>query len=58
MNRADTRLMRHLAIAVAVKLLVLAGLWWAFVHGRPDAPGSEQTADHLAAPPSLATPGR
>lgn len=49
MNRDDRRLMRHLATAVVVKLIVLVVLWWLFVpHAVPT--GSEQTAAHLAAP--------
>lgn len=32
MNPADRRLLRHLAIAVMLKLAVLATLWQAFVH--------------------------
>lgn len=31
MKAAQDRLVRHLAIAVALKLAVLTGLWWAFV---------------------------
>lgn len=50
MNRDDSRLMRHLATAVAVKLVLLAVLWWAFVHDGAVRAGSEQMAAHLAAP--------
>lgn len=50
MHRDDSRLLRHLGIAVAVKLAVLAALWWVFVRdGEVDA-GSERTAAHLLAP--------
>lgn len=31
MSPSDRRLLRHLLIAVLVKLVVLAGLWWMFV---------------------------
>jgi len=55
MNRADSRLLRHLAIAVAVKLLVLVALWWWFVHDAVVHVGSEQTATHLSAPAPSAT---
>lgn len=52
MNRDDSRLLRHLATAVAVKLAVLAVLWWAFVRDRAVDAGSEQTAAHLSVPTS------
>lgn len=31
MTQDERRLLRHLVIAVLINLLVLAGLWWAFV---------------------------
>lgn len=50
MNLDDGRLLRHLGIAVAVKLAVIAALWWVFVRDRAVDAGSEQTAVHLMAP--------
>ncbi|EWS55471.1 MULTISPECIES: cytochrome oxidase putative small subunit CydP [unclassified Methylibium] len=50
MNRDDSRLLRHLTTAVAVKLAVLAVLWWTFVRDSSVDAGSEQTAAHLVAP--------
>ena len=34
MSAIERRLLRHLLIVVALKLGVLTGLWWAFVHDR------------------------
>ena len=48
MRLLDRRLSRHLATAIAVKLVALAGLWWFLVHAV-DA-GTEQTAAHLLVP--------
>lgn len=31
MHHRDRRLLRHLGLAVAIKLVLLALLWWAFV---------------------------
>ncbi len=31
MRNSDKRLVRHLLIAVLVKLVLLAGLWWLFI---------------------------
>lgn len=45
MTQVERRLLRHLAAAVLVKLVVLALLWWAFVR---DARVSVDT-DHVAA---------
>jgi hypothetical protein len=50
MNRDDHRLLRHVSTAVAVKLAVLAGLWWVFVRDSVVDAGIEQTAAHFAAP--------
>ena len=50
MNRDDSRLLRHLGTAVAIKLVVLAALWWGFVRDGVVHAGSEQTAAHLAVP--------
>lgn len=52
MNLADRRLMPHLATAVAVKLVVLAMLWWFFVRDSHVAVDTEQAAAHIAGEPS------
>ena len=59
MTHQDRRLLRHLLAAVAVKMAVLAGLWWCFVDGArmPDDADRmpQRTAAHLAA--DAVTPG-
>ncbi len=49
MQLNDRRLVRHLVIAVALKLLVLFGLWWAFVRDDRVGVDSEQAAAHIGA---------
>lgn len=56
MNRDDSRLLRHLGLAVAVKLAVITALWWAFVRDHAVDAGSEQTAAHLLAPATAPLP--
>jgi 4-amino-4-deoxy-L-arabinose transferase-like glycosyltransferase len=51
MTRQDRRLVRHLAIAVALKLAVLAALWWAFVRDERVSVDAAATAAHLGAQP-------
>ena len=50
MKDDSTRLVRHLILAVLVKLALLAGLWWFFVRdlGVPVDPGA--AAAHLVTP--------
>lgn len=31
MNSSDKRLLRHLAVAVLIKLVLLSALWWLFI---------------------------
>ena len=50
MRLLDRRLSRHLAMAVAVKLLALAGLWWFLVRDHAVDVNTEQTAVHLLLP--------
>lgn len=54
MKRTDSPWLRHLVVAVVVKLAVLVVLWWVFVHDAVVPVGSEQTAAHLIAPASPA----
>lgn len=43
--------MRHLFVAIVLKLALLAGLWWAFVRDVHVGVGSEAAATHLIAGP-------
>jgi hypothetical protein len=43
-------LSRHLALAIAAKLLALAGLWWFLVREHAVETSTEQTAAHLLVP--------
>ena len=47
MSRPEGRLLRHLVIAVALKLAVLAALWWAFVHDARVDVDAERAAAHI-----------
>lgn len=44
------RLLRHLALAIALKLVVLTVLWWAFVQDARVGVDVERAAAHLGAP--------
>ena len=55
MNHDERRLTRHLFIAVAAKLAVLALLWWVFVRDAHVAADAEQTAAHIGI--TTTTPG-
>jgi hypothetical protein len=50
MKAAHDHLFRHLVIAVALKLAVLVGLWWAFVSNERVGVDVERAAAHLGAP--------
>lgn len=50
MKARQDRLVRHLAIAIAVKLLVLTGIWWSFVRDERVGVDVEKAAAHLSAP--------
>ena len=56
MKPADARLVHHLVIAIALKLLVLTALWWAFVRSDRVSVGPERAALHLGLPALAATP--
>ena len=51
-RRPDRRLLAHLALAVAFKLLALALLWWLFVRDAGVGVDAERAAAHLAPAPS------
>lgn len=62
MKAASDPLLRHLALAIALKLAVLVALWWAFVRDERVGVDVERTASHLGAsigatPLPLATRG-
>lgn len=50
MNAAQDRLVRHLAAAVALKLVVLTVLWWAFVRDERVGVDDDRAAAHLGSP--------
>jgi len=49
MKATQDRLVRHLVIAVALKLVVLTGLWWAFVRDERLGVDADLAAAHLGA---------
>lgn len=49
MKAAPDRLVRHLVIAVALKLVVLTGLWSAFVRDERVGVDADRAAAHLGA---------
>jgi hypothetical protein len=49
MKATQDRLVRHLVIAVALKLVVLTGLWWAFVRDERLGVDADRAAAHLGA---------
>lgn len=49
MSRPDNRLLRHLAVAIALKLAVLAVLWWAFVSETRVEVDAARAAAHIGA---------
>ena len=50
MKAAQDRLVRHLALAVAMKLVVLTVLWWAFVRDERVGVDVDRAAAHMGAP--------
>ena len=52
MTHDERRLVRHLATAVVVKLILLTALWWLFVHDARVAVDAEQAAAQLGTPVS------
>jgi hypothetical protein len=57
LSPADRRLTRHLAIVVLVKLVLLAGLWWAFVRDAQVVVDPASAAQHLVSIPPSAGEG-
>jgi|GEM_PF-6911687 len=50
MKAPQDRLVRHLAIAIAVKLVVLTGIWWSFVRDERVGVDVEKASVHLGDP--------
>ncbi|HWW71771.1 MAG TPA: hypothetical protein VN089_17670 [Duganella sp.] len=46
----NKRLLRHLAVAVMVKLAVLTGLWWVFVRDSRVVVDAEVIANRVGTP--------
>lgn len=55
MNTQNRNLTRKLAIALAIKLLVLTGLWWGFVREQRVPMDTDTTALHLLGNRALPT---
>ena len=49
MTPADRRLLRHLIIAVLIKILVLTALWWMFVRDERIDVDGDGVADRISA---------
>jgi len=47
MNPSDRRLLRHLMLAIGVKLMLLAALWWWFVRDARVAVDADLTSRRL-----------
>jgi len=47
MTPNDRRLLRHLTIAIAIKLVVLVLLWWLFVRDQQVSVDADQAAASL-----------
>lgn len=50
MKAARDPLVRHLFIAVALKLVVLSALWWAFVRDERVGVDVDRAAAHMGSP--------
>ncbi|MGV8899684.1 MAG: cytochrome oxidase putative small subunit CydP [Burkholderiaceae bacterium] len=48
MTRNEKRLLRHLIIAVLIKLVVLTVLWWAFVRDAGVSVDTERVAEKIS----------
>jgi hypothetical protein len=56
MKPRESPLVRHLALAIAVKLALLAALWWVFVRVDRVSVDAESASAHLADPAAPAVP--
>lgn len=55
MNLQDRSLTRKLAIALAIKLLVLTGLWWGFVREQRVPVDTDAAAAQMLGPGPMKT---
>lgn len=53
---ADRRLLRHLVIAVTVKLILLTAIWWGFVRAERVSVDSEAAAARISAGAPVSIP--
>ena len=56
MNHQDRSLTRKLAIALAIKLVVLSGLWWGFVREQRVPVDTDRTAVQMLGSRPASTP--
>ncbi|MFN4342495.1 MAG: cytochrome oxidase putative small subunit CydP [Azonexus sp.] len=56
MSQGNTRLRREIYAIVVIKLLVIFGLWWAFIRDARVEVDGQRLAEHLAQPAGAATP--
>ena len=52
MNLRDRRLRREVLVIVAIKLMLIVGLWWGFFRGNQVAVDESVAARHLSASPA------
>lgn len=52
MRPSDSRLLRHLAWVIVLKLVVLTAIWWAFIRSERVTVDPHSAAAHFAAPAS------
>jgi multidrug resistance efflux pump len=53
MTRNDHRLLRHLVIAVVVKLLILTALWWFFIRDNRVPVDADTSAQQMGLSPAI-----
>jgi hypothetical protein len=58
MTPADRRLLRHLIIAVLIKLIVLTALWWVFVRDARINVDGDGVADRISGSASSQAPSQ
>lgn len=52
MNPSDQRLLRHLTLAVVIKLVLITALWWAFIRDAKVAVNPGVMAAQVSTPAS------
>ncbi len=56
MNLADRKLMREIVVVVVLKLVVLTGLWWAFIRDARVTVDAAAVAVQVSAPSRIEFP--